>query len=109
VLGFAIFRFGLGHFLAKSYEYAKDKDYIQLLRLLNLFVLGLFTISCSVAGFFISKKKQRDQITWAILCFFFTFWALIILILLPASSPKRKDELRKREDKREDKVSGLHY
>lgn len=82
-LGFAIFKLGLGHFVAKSYENARDKDYIHQLRLLSLFAGVLFAISCSVAGFFVAKKRGRNKVKWIILCFFFNLWGLIILLLLP--------------------------
>ena len=84
-LGFATFRFGLGQFLASSYENVADKGSIHQLRFLGLFVVGLFAILCSAAGFFLAKKRGRSRVGWFILCLLFNFWGFVILLLLPAS------------------------
>lgn len=86
VLGFATFKFGLGHFVAKTYESVKDKNYFHELQLLSIFIGGLVAISCSIVGYYIAKKRRRNRIIWTILCFFFNFWAFIILLFLPAST-----------------------
>jgi hypothetical protein len=88
-LGFATFRFGMGQFLARCYENAADKGSIHQLRYIALLVGGLFAILCSVAGFFIAKKRGRSLVAWTVLCLLFNLWGLIILLLLPVSKGGR--------------------
>lgn len=90
-LGFATFKLGLGHFVAKCIEDLENTNlYIHHSQLVSLIVVGLFVIIFSVLGFFLAKKRGRDRFTWTILCFFFNFWAFIILLLLPASDVSKK-------------------
>jgi membrane protease YdiL (CAAX protease family) len=94
VLGFAIFHFGLGHFLAESYENAKNKNYFNNILLAGIVVGVLFSILCSVAGYFLAKKKARNRIGWTILCLWLNLWAFLVLFLLPPSTVGKKKNRR---------------
>ena len=80
--GVGIFKFGLGNVVYNLFSDNKDVC-ISRFQFLNLFGISIFMILFSIFGFFLSKKKGRNRFKWSLLCFFFNFWAFIILWFLP--------------------------
>ena len=90
-LGVLIFEFNLGSPLHNLILSIKDYDgLITRIQLLNLLFMSLFILLSTIIGFFLAKKKGKNRFLWAILCFFFNIWALIIIWLLPSSNNKLK-------------------
>jgi hypothetical protein len=85
-LGVSIHKLGLGHFLARSSEDIIRTGYLGWL---NLIALGFFGITFSILGFLLARRRGRNRVTWAILCFFFNLLGFVILWLLPASKGAR--------------------
>jgi cytochrome bd-type quinol oxidase subunit 2 len=50
----------------------------------------LFGGLMSFLGYILSKRKNKDKKKWAILCFIFNIWALIILYFLPSEEKSNK-------------------
>jgi len=90
-LGVLIFKFNLGihvHNLILSI-----RDYggpITGIQSLNLLFMSFLILLSTIIGFFLAKKKGKNRFLWAILCFFFNIWALIVLWLLPSLNTELK-------------------
>jgi hypothetical protein len=94
LLGVGIHRFGWGDFIDNFFQNIKATSfYMSHPEITNLIVVGFFAITFSILGFFLARKKNRNQFTWLILCFFFNFWAFLILLLLPASNVSKREKL----------------
>jgi len=88
-LGIGIFRFGLGRFINDIFQNLEGASwYIEHEIVLTLVVVGLFAVTFSLLGFFLARRRGRNPFAWLTLCFFFSFWAFIILLLLPATAKR---------------------
>jgi hypothetical protein len=92
VLGVSIYKLGLGNHVQNFILNIRNYDgSITRIQLLNLAFMILLMFSCSILGFFLSKRKGRDKFAWGVLCFFFNVWALILLWFLPGSKTSSKN------------------
>ena len=49
---------------------------------MDYLIVAALYLTCPTLGYFLAKKKARDPIRWAIICFFTTIAGLIVLALM---------------------------